>query len=121
MSKLPTDRQILRKIHDKYYNQFIDFNKGDFSSTRDTKIYAPIDIILIAKELKADPEIIFGRLYYHLDKKYRYEQSDGSKVNLFALRVVKDIHAVNFHYFQQNCRNWKNHLSVLQFQFQYQL
>ena len=33
---------------------------------------------------------------HHLDKKYGYIQSDGSKVYLFAFAVGKDRHAVNF-------------------------
>lgn len=51
---------------------------------------------MIAKNLGVDPDIIFGRLYYHLDKKYGYTQTDGSQVHLFAFTVGKDRHAVNF-------------------------
>jgi hypothetical protein len=41
---------------------------------------------------------MFGRLYYHLDHKYRYKQDDGSHVNLFAFKVRKEMHCVNFPY-----------------------
>lgn len=94
MNKNVVDRVILNQIHDKYYNDFINYDEK--SPTRDTKIYVPIDCELIAKKLGIEPEILFGRLYYHLDKKYGYTQDDGSKVNLFTLQVGTDRHVVNF-------------------------
>ncbi len=56
----------------------------------------PIDCEMIAQKLKMDPHLLFGRLFYHLDKVHRYTQDDGSKVHLFALKVGEDRHAVNF-------------------------
>ena len=94
MTKNVTDRIILKKIFDTYYSDFCLFDEK--SSTRKSKIYVPIDARSIAKKLGIDPEIVFGRLYYHLDKKYGYEQKDGSLVSLFALEVGGDRHAVNF-------------------------
>lgn len=35
-------------------------------------------------------------LYYHLEKKYGYEQADGSKVHFFALAIGSDRHCINF-------------------------
>jgi len=86
----------LRTIHKSYYKQFAKFDRNDPDSVRSAKIYVPIDCKLIAKKLNVDPDIVFGRLYYHLDKKYSYENSDGSKVHLFALKVGNDSHAINF-------------------------
>lgn len=43
-----------------------------------------------------DADILFGRLYYHLDKKHSYAQDNGSFVHLFALKTGDDMHAVNF-------------------------
>lgn len=94
MKKPPTDRQILRKIHDRYYKDFCAY--GENEDLRDSKIYVPIDCRRIAKELKVDPDIVFGRLYYHLDKKHGYTQDDGAKVHLFAMKTGKDYHTVNF-------------------------
>lgn len=96
MKRQPTDREILRKIHKRYYQDFGAFKKGDPTSERQTKIYVPIDCEAIADDLNVDPDIVFGRLYYHLDNKYGYAQQDGSKVHLFASAVGKDRHAVNF-------------------------
>ena len=96
MKKTPTDREILKAIHERYYDQFGAFKKGNPDNERETKIYVPIDCASIAEDLCVDPDIVFGRLYYHLDKKYGYLQQDGSKVHLFAFKVGEDRHAVNF-------------------------
>lgn len=96
MSRPPTDREILQKIHDRYLDQFGGFDKDDPEPERDSKIYVPIDCEAIANELGVDPDIVFGRLYYHLDKKYGYTQENGSKVHLFSLKVGQARHAVNF-------------------------
>lgn len=96
MQRPPTDREILQKIHDFYLDEFGHFDRNNPENERSSKIYVPIDCVAIANELDVDPNIVFGRLYYHLDKKYGYTQDDGSKVHLFALSVGKDRHAVNF-------------------------
>lgn len=94
MSKNVTDRVILKEIYKIYYSDFCSFDKE--SPSREAKIYVPIDCGLIAKNLNIDPDIIFGRLYYHLAHKYRYKQCDGSTVTLFTFAVGTDRHAVNF-------------------------
>lgn len=96
MKRPPTDREILRKIHERYYEAFGSFEGGDPKAERESKIYVPIDCKAIAEDLGVDPDIVFGRLYYHLEKKYGYTQQDGSKVHLFAFAVGKDRHAVHF-------------------------
>jgi hypothetical protein len=58
----------------------------------------PIDVKEVAAELDADPDIVFGRLYYHLDAKHRYRQDDNSLVNLFTLKAGEDRHCINFPY-----------------------
>jgi len=94
MKKLPTDRNILKKIYYSYYGIFNDFER--VSKTRSSKIYVPIDIEKISNDFNVDNDLIFGRLYYHLDKKYGYTQTDGSKVHLFTPKVGSDKNAVNF-------------------------
>lgn len=93
MSKSVVDRIILNEFYKQYHDEFINYDEN--ASSRDNKIYVPVDCTLIAKKLGLDPEILFGRLYYHLDRKYGYNQDDGSKVNLFALQVGSDRHVVN--------------------------
>lgn len=94
MKRPPTDREILQLIYDKYYQEFCDYS--DKQSSRQCKIYVPIDCHEIAKDLSIDPDIIFGRLYYHLDKKYGYTNDDKSKVHLFSLKTGSDKHTVHF-------------------------
>lgn len=94
MIKTITDRRILKSIHDRYYADFCSYEKD--KPGRSSKVYVPIDCDLIAQEFQIDPDIIFGRLYYHLDKKHGYTQDDGSKVHLFSMKTGSDTHTVNF-------------------------
>ena len=96
MNILPTDLQILNTIYNKYYDKFKSFSKKD--SDRSSKIFIPIDIALIAKELEVDADIIFGRLYYHLEQKYGYKHSKDTKVAFFTLQAGTDKNCINFPY-----------------------
>lgn len=92
--KIPTDLQILDEIYEQYYDLFESFSENH--SQRSSKIYVPIDVELLAKKFNVDGDIIFGRLYYHLNKKHGYKKDDGSSVYLFARVAGKDKHCVNF-------------------------
>lgn len=96
MSKIPTDLKILRIIYDRYYDNFQAYS--DENQIRSSKIFVPIDIGEIAKSLKVDGDIVFGRLYYHLNEKFSYKRDDGSKVEFFTLRAGADRHCINFPY-----------------------
>jgi hypothetical protein len=54
-----------------------------------------IDIRQIAKDFSVDEEIIFGRLYYHLEEKYSYKRDDGTSVSFF---INDEKHYINFPY-----------------------
>jgi len=94
MSKNVTDRVILKETYKIYYSDFCAFDEK--KPSRQTKIYVPIDCALISKKLGLDPDIVFGRLYYHLDKKHGYKQEDGTLVNLFVKQIGSERHAVHF-------------------------
>lgn len=94
MSNNVTDRILLKEIYTTYHSDFCAYEKG--APTRDSKMYVPIDCTKIAEKLNLDPDIVFGRLYYHLEKKHDYKQSDGANVHLFAFKAGNDRHAVNF-------------------------
>lgn len=96
MQRPPTDREILERIHDRYLDKFGRFDRNNPENERSSKIYVPIDCEAIANDLGVDPDIVFGRLYYHLDKKYGYTQDNGAKVHLFTMAVGDDRHAVHF-------------------------
>lgn len=92
--KIPTDLKLLSHIYKKYYATFISYSKE--SPERSAKIYVPIDCAEIARNFKVDGDIIFGRLYYHLEKVYGYKKSDGANVHFFALQVGNDHKFINF-------------------------
>lgn len=96
MNKLPTDLEILDHIYITYADDFQKYSIND--QGRSALIYVPIDVQRIAGSLEANPQVLFGRLYYHLDQKYRYTQDDNSKVHLFAFKVGKDLHCINYPY-----------------------
>ena len=39
---------------------------------------------------------MFGRLYYHLNRKYGYKDDQGGSVNLFCMQVANLRHAIQF-------------------------
>ena len=89
----PTDLEILEEIYKKYYSEFISFSRE--KPKRSSKIYVPINIESIAKHFSVDLDIIFGRLYYHLESKYGFAHEDGTKVHFFALQAGSEKHAVH--------------------------
>jgi len=93
--KIPTDLKLLDHIYKEYYDLYCDYEKGD--KTRSSKIFVPININKIAKHFKVDPDIIFGRLYYYLDPKYSYKDSDNIKKAFFILgKDESEKHCINF-------------------------
>jgi hypothetical protein len=75
-------------IYDRYYDTYTLYSRDPAS--REAKVYVPLDIESLAKDMDIDPDIIFGRLYYHLNHKFSYRQEDGSRVDLFLLRIGGD-------------------------------
>jgi len=94
MKRTPTDLEIFNSIYNRYYETFTSFEKNP--SSRVSKNFVPIDIAAIAKDLKVDGDIIFGRLYYHLEDKYGYNRQNGARVHFFALNMESDHHVINF-------------------------
>jgi hypothetical protein len=94
MRRPPTDLQILEEIYERYYSAFASFSPEN--PNRSTKVLVPIDIREIDEHFRVDGDIIFGRLYYHLDPKYGFDRPDGSKVRFFALAAGTDKHCVQF-------------------------
>jgi hypothetical protein len=91
---IPTDLKILDAIYRRYYAEFAKYSNGDGS--RGSKTYVPIDIKQIAHDLKIDGDIVFGRLYFHLEHKYGYKQHDGTRVPFFAPGLGHEVNCVNF-------------------------
>ncbi|WP_439858205.1 hypothetical protein [Pseudomonas syringae] len=92
--KLPSDRMILEHIYKLYYEEFHNHSR-EVDSGRRSKIYVPIDCKVIAKRFDVDADLIFGRLYYHLEKRHGYTNENGSKVPFFS-RINGEGFSVNF-------------------------
>lgn len=96
MRRLPTDHRILNAIYERYYPTFSSYSADE--TGRPSKIMVPIDISDLAQDMKVDGDIIFGRLYYHMEKQYGYRKDDGKYVRFFALEAGGVQHCVNFPY-----------------------
>lgn len=94
MARIPTDERLLAEIYRRYLRTFSDWS--DENKTRAAKIWVPIDIEAMAKRFRTDPDLIFGRLYYHMNEKYGSSTGDGDRVNFFNIRLGQDRHCVNF-------------------------
>ncbi|MER2099802.1 MAG: hypothetical protein ABS977_23080 [Pseudomonas qingdaonensis] len=95
--KIPSDRKVLEIIYKLYYEEFTNHSEGkDVKNGRRSKIYVPIDCKMIARELNVDSDIVFGRLYYHMEEKYGYIRADRSKVAFYTSIAGEDNRCINF-------------------------
>jgi len=103
MQKPLTDRKILRAIYARYYDQYAAYNEED-PDRRSSKIWMPIDIDKMGAQLSMEPDILFGRRYYHLNNRHGYAVDDQRpghenqkmRVDLFAIRIGGDHHCIHF-------------------------
>jgi hypothetical protein len=93
MAKLPSDRKLLQEIFDRHYEAYVAHSRTE--PTHGSKIMVPIDIPAIAKTFNVDTDLIFGRLYYHLQQKYGYTQPNGALVAFFSPVAGQDKNCVN--------------------------
>ncbi len=93
MKRPPTDLEILEDIYRRYYPVFVDPKRLEDNPRG--KIHVPIDIKAIAEHFGVDQDIVFGRLYYHLNEKHSFEQG-GARVDLFHLQIGGQRHCVQF-------------------------
>jgi len=104
MLKPLTDRKILTAIYEQYFKDYAAYTEEE--KQRSSKIWVPIDIDDMAARLGMEVDILFGRLYYHLNNRYGYEVEgprtgkEGVKskmrIDLFAMRVGADRHCIHF-------------------------
>jgi hypothetical protein len=94
--RLPTDRYILECIFLMYERDYP--GPTSASSRGENDPYVPVDLPAVAKEVGCSPELLFGRLYFHLNQKHRYKQANGADVSLFELNIESKGHSVQFPY-----------------------
>jgi hypothetical protein len=94
MSNLPTDHEILSCIYEMYRTSYPGKPAGSERGENDP--YMPVNLRQVAARLSCNPELLFGRLYYHLDAKHRYKQDNGALVSLFYLNFQGKGHSVHF-------------------------
>lgn len=95
--KTPSDLKVLDIIYKLYYEEFANHSlEKDVENGRKSKIFVPIDCRMIAMELNVDSDIVFGRLYYHMEQKYGYTRADGSKVAFYTTIAGEENRCVNF-------------------------
>jgi hypothetical protein len=93
---LPTDLKLLSEIYKTNLRAFSDYSENN--QTRSAKIWMPIELEALAKQFQTDPDMIFGRLYYHLNAKFRMTLGENEHVDFFQPRIGRDRHCVNFPY-----------------------
>ena len=93
MKKIPTDYEILTEIYNRYQDVFREYATED--PDRIARIRVPIDISEIAEEVGVDEDMVFGRLYYHFNKKYSYRDENGDRITFFTSLKFEGM-AVNF-------------------------
>ncbi|WP_248915604.1 hypothetical protein [Pseudomonas moorei] len=95
--KTPSDLQVLAIIYKLYYEEFKNYSlEQDVQNGRKSKTFVPINCEMIAKELGVDGDIVFGRLYYHMEEKYGYTRDDGKKVAFYTTLAGEEHRCVNF-------------------------
>jgi hypothetical protein len=93
----PTDFELLKEIYTRYRDDFARYVEGA-SGQRAAKIFVPVDLQEIANHFGVDVDIIFGRLYYHLEPKYGEERDPkgGPRKSFFTPAAGTDQNCVNF-------------------------
>lgn len=86
---IPSDYEILSAIYDRYYTDFKSLVRSE--PDRLHRIRIPIDVNEIAEMVGVEEEMIFGRIYYHFNKKYSYEDENGKQINFFSSGRVEGL------------------------------
>lgn len=82
MNDIPTDLEILTEIYESYHESFKAYAQEE--PDRIARIRVPININEVAEACGVEEDMIFGRLYYHFNKKYSYYDEKGGKITFFA-------------------------------------
>ena len=87
LKPLPTDLEILNEVYETYYDEFAT------QPTDSRSAWIPIDIERIANKLSIDVDVVFGRLHFYLEHKFK-KRDEGT--SLFQLNVGEKKNCINF-------------------------
>jgi len=96
-----TDLELLETIQKEYADDYLKSMNDAKLGLKNTRFYIPIDCKKIAQKMKVEEDIIFNRLYFHLNKKYSYkDEIDKNKiVYFFTFNELKDAkRCINYGY-----------------------
>jgi hypothetical protein len=81
MERIPTDLEILEDIYYRYYDEYKKYAKDE--PDRIARIRVPVNIQEIGEACGVEEDLIFGRLFYHFNKKYSYKDERGDIITFF--------------------------------------
>lgn len=93
MSRIPTDLEIAEELYDRYYNSFRKYAKDE--PDRIARIRVPINVREVADAIGVEEDMIFGRIFYHFNKKYSYTDDKGNITTFFITDKFEGL-SVNF-------------------------
>jgi hypothetical protein len=93
MKKIPSDLEVLTVIYNNYQDAFREYTRAE--PDKIARIRVPIDIHEVAEECGVEEDMIFGRLYYHFNKKYSYRDESGDRITFFTSLKFEGM-SVNF-------------------------
>lgn len=92
-----TDLQLLETIQSEYADAYLERIKNKPDNPNNSMVYLAIDLDKIAKKLGLpNGELVFQRLYRHLEKKYGYKNPDGTQCAFFTPVAGQEKNCVSF-------------------------
>ena len=93
MEKIPTDYEILEDIYYRYYEEYRKYAKEE--PDRIARIRVPVNVREVADACGVEEDMIFGRIFYHFNKKYSYKDEKGNITTFFVADKFEGL-SVNF-------------------------
>ncbi|MFP8488672.1 hypothetical protein ACKGJO_06170 [Gracilimonas sp. Q87] len=93
MSRIPTDFEIMEELYERYYDSFRKYAKEE--PDRIARSRVPINVQEIASACGVEEDMIFGRIFYHFNKKYSYKDEKGRVTTFFVTDKFEGL-SVNF-------------------------
>jgi len=93
MERIPTDYEILEEIYYRYYEEYRKYAKEE--PDRIARIRVPVNVREVAGACGVEEDMIFGRIFYHFNKKYSYKDEKGNITTFFIADKFEGL-SVNF-------------------------